>query len=168
MPPLAELVQSFTLSSYRENLFEQIFCTELLQGCWLAGLPPVEIDRPFVDFQGYDLVATCQQFTRHIQLKATRGRIAVHRALAQKPSVCVVNLEVERDDPRITFRYRYFGGPPGEAMFIEGFPAAHKAINTRDAAGEFRKAEREQHVVIPAARFSRPMTIEDLAHALFG
>jgi len=53
-------------------------------------------------------------------------------------------------------------------MSIEGFPAARKAINTRDAAGEFRKAEREQHVVIPTVRFSSPMTIEDLAHALFG
>ena len=30
---------------------------------------------------------------RHIQLKATRGRIAVHRALAQKPSACVDKLE---------------------------------------------------------------------------
>ena len=168
MPPLAELAQSFKLSSYRANLFEQIFCAELLQGCWLAGLPPVEIDRPFVDFHGYDLVATCRQVTRHIQLKATRSRIAVHRALAQKPSACVVNLKVERDDPRITFRYRYFGGAPGEAMFIEGFPAAHKAINTREATGEFRKVEREQHVVIPAARFSSPMTIEELARALFG
>ena len=33
MPPLAALVHSFELSSYRENIFEQIFCAELLQGC---------------------------------------------------------------------------------------------------------------------------------------
>src|SRR5438270_12925038 len=94
MSPLAELVQSFKLSSYRANLFEQIFCSELLQGCWVAGLPPVEIDRPFVDFQGYDLVATCGGVTRHIQLKASRGgQLAVHRNLIFKPSACVVNLE---------------------------------------------------------------------------
>src|SRR4051794_783581 len=82
MPPLAELVQSFKLSSYRANLFEQIFCAELLQGCWLAGLPPVEIDRPFVDFQGYDLVATCRQVTRHIQL---RRRAVVSLSTARWP-----------------------------------------------------------------------------------
>lgn len=90
---LWDLVRSFELSSYRENLFEQIFCSEFLQGCWLAGLPPIEIDRPFVDFQGYDLVATCAGITRHIQLKASRGgQIAVHRNLGLKPSACVVNL----------------------------------------------------------------------------
>jgi hypothetical protein len=43
MPLLAELVRRFVLSSYRENLFEQIFCAELLQGCWLAGLQLVEM-----------------------------------------------------------------------------------------------------------------------------
>ena len=118
----------------RENLFEQIFCAELLQGCWLAGLQAVEIDRPFVDFQGYDLVATCGQVTRHIQLKGTRGRNVVHRALAEKPSACVVNLEVERDEPRIQFRYRYFGRAPGDCMSLESFRAARKAFNTRDAS----------------------------------
>lgn len=169
MPPLATLVRSFELSNYRENIFEQIFCAELLQGCWRAGLPALEIDRPFVDFQGYDLVATCGQVTRHIQLKATRGRIAVHRALVQKPSACVVKLEVERDDPRIEFCYRYFGGAPGERMSLDGFAPARKAFNTRDAAsGEFRKAEREHHVVVPPSRFSKPLDILDLAHALFG
>ena len=169
MPPLAELVRSFELSSYRENIFEQIFCAELLQGCWLAGLQPIEIDRPFVDFQGYDLVATCAQVTRHIQLKATRGRIAVHRAMADKPSACVINLEVQRHEPRIEFQYRYFGALPGQPMVLEGFRPARKAFNTRDVtSGEFRKAEREHHVVVPQGRFSRPMDVVELAHALFG
>jgi hypothetical protein len=140
----------------------------LLQGCWLADLAPVEIDRPFVDFQGYDLVATCAQITRHIQLKGTRGRISVHRALAEKPSACVVNLEVSGTDPRISFQYRYFGGLPGVAMNIEGFSAARKSINTRSADGDFRKAEREHHVMVPSNRFSKPLTIVDLARALFG
>lgn len=90
---LDDLVRSFEYSSYRENLFEQIFCSELLQGCWRAGLGPIEIDRPFVDFQGYDLVATCGAIVRHIQLKGSRGgQLAIHRRLAAKPSACVVNL----------------------------------------------------------------------------
>lgn len=114
---LWELVRAFELSSYRANLFEQIFCSELLQGCWVAGLPPIEIDRPFVDFKGYDLVATCAGITRHIQLKASRGgQIAVQRNLELKPSACVVNLEasVARDPERIRFSYRFFGSSPGE------------------------------------------------------
>jgi hypothetical protein len=108
--------------------------------------------------------------TRHVQLKSNRrGRISVHRALADKPSACVVNLEVTRDDPRIEFRYRYFGGSPGQPMVLDGFAAARKAFNTRDVtSGEFRKAEREHHVVVPQAKFSKPLDVVELAHALFG
>src|SRR5438874_13241347 len=65
---LEDLVRSYELSSYRESLFAQLFVAELLQGCWIAGLKPVEIDRPAVDFQGYDLVATCAGVVRHTLL----------------------------------------------------------------------------------------------------
>jgi len=159
------------LSSYRENLFEQIFCSELLQGCWLAGLPPIEIDRPFVDFQGYDLVATCANVTRHIQLKASRGgQLAVHRNLELKPSACVVNLEpaVAHDPDRIVFTYRFFGSAPGDPISLRGLPAAKKSINTRQANGEFGKSERSNHVRIPESRFTKSMGIAALAGALFG
>jgi hypothetical protein len=169
--PLRNLIRSFELSSYRANLFEQIFCSELLQGCWLAGLPPVEIDRPFVDFQGYDLVATCGGITRHIQLKASRGgRIAVHRNLALKPSACVVNLEASTggDPERIGFSYRYYGSRPGEALNLEGLRAARKSFNTRRASGAFGKAERANHLQIPHSKFVGPLDIVGLAKRLFG
>jgi hypothetical protein len=168
---LWDLVRSFELSSYRENLFEQIFCSELLQGCWLAGLPPIEIDRPFVDFQGYDLVATCAGITRHIQLKASRaGQIAVHRNLALKPSACVVNLEatVASETGRIGFSYRFYGSSPGEALNLEGLKAAKKSFNTRLSPGEFGKAERANHVRIPQSKFSQSMDMIALAKRLFG
>jgi len=168
---LWELVRSFELSSYRANLFEQIFCSELLQGCWLAGLPPVEIDRPFVDFQGYDLVATCAGITRHIQLKASRGgQIAVHRNLGLKPSACIVNLEasVSSGPDRIRFSYRFFGSPPGEPLNLEGMKAAKKSFNTQLSQGAFGKAERANHVRIPQSKFSPSMDIIGLAKRLFG
>jgi len=168
---LDELVRSFELSSYRENLFEQIFCSELLQGCWVAGLPPVEIDRPFVDFQGYDLVATCGSVTRHIQLKASRGgQLAVHRNLMLKPSACIVNLEasVTPGTNRITFAYRFYGSRPGERLDLDGMPPARKAFNTRQGTGEFAKAQRPNHVRVLHSRFSKPMDIVGLAHELFG
>src|SRR5213080_4688345 len=112
---LEDLVRSYQLSSYRESLLAQLFVAELLQGCWIAGLEPVEIDRPAVDFQGYDLVASCAGVVRHIQLKAKKGRVSVHRALSQKPSACVINLEpaVTESPPRIRFTYRFFGSPAG-------------------------------------------------------
>ena len=168
---LWDLVRSYELYSYRENLIEQIFCSELLQGCWLAGLPPVEIDRPFVDFQGYDLVATSAGITRHIQPKASRGgQITVHRNLAFKPSACVVNLEVSvADDPeRIRFSYRFFGSPPGERLDLDGLRPARKAFNTRSASGAFGKAQRANHLQIPQSRFSPSMEISGLAKKLFG
>jgi hypothetical protein len=168
---LETLARSNELSSYRENLFEQIFCSELLQGCWVAGLPPIEIDRPFVDFQGYDLVVTCASVTRHIQLKASRGgQLAVHRNLALKPSACIVNLEpaLAHDPDRIVFTYRFFGSPPGEPINLQGLPAAKKSFNTRQVVGEFGKAERPNHVRVPHSKFSKPMSIVALAVALFG
>jgi hypothetical protein len=66
----------------------------------------IEIDRPFVDFQGYDLVATYGAVVRHIQLKGSRGgQLAIHRRLAAKASACVVNLvsRVTPDGTRIEF-----------------------------------------------------------------
>ena len=166
---LEGLVRSYELSSYRESLFAQLFVAELLQGCWIAGLKPVEIDRPAVDFQGYDLVATCAGVVRHIQLKATKGRVSVHRALAQKPSACVINLEpsVAGSPPRIRLTYQFFGGSAGEALVLDGLKAARKAFNTRSEDGTFEKAERPNHVIVPPARFQRVDDIEGVARLLF-
>lgn len=167
---LNQLVRSYELSSYRENLLEQLFCSELLQGAWLAGLAPLELDRPFVDFQGYDLVATCGQVSRHIQLKATHGRIAIHRNLALKPSACVINLDaVAAGEPeRLVLTYRLFAGAPGQALDLEGLRPAKKVFNTRSEDGSFSKAERPNHVQIPHSRFSKPMDIVALSRCLFG
>jgi hypothetical protein len=44
MPELSELLSDPTLSSYREQVLEQIFCSDLLQAAWRANLPPLEID----------------------------------------------------------------------------------------------------------------------------
>ena len=129
----------------------------MLQAAWLAGWSPLEIDRPFVDFAGYDLVVTCGPVTRHVQLKATAGQITVHRALATKPSGCVVNLRplVAGDPARIGFRYDLYADKPGTPLDLEGLRAARKAHNTRQPDGGFGKAERLQHVVVPVSRFTR-------------
>jgi hypothetical protein len=51
---------------------------------------------------------------------------------------------------------------------MEGFRPAGKSFNTRAETGEFRKAERQHHVVVPSARFKLATDIVELAHLLFG
>lgn len=87
---LAALARSHEESTYRESLLESIFVAELVQSCAMTGRPWVEIARGFVDFQGYDLVATCGRITRHIQLKSSKPGVDLHRALADKPSGCCI------------------------------------------------------------------------------
>ena len=77
---LQQLTKSAELSSYRENLLEQLLSVELLQACWLRGLPPLELARGFVDFSGYDLVASCGDVTRHIQLKLEARSSSIARS----------------------------------------------------------------------------------------
>lgn len=167
---LQSFITSYELSSYRENLLEQIFCAELLQGCWTGGFPPLEIDRPFVDFQGYDLVVTCQGVTRHIQLKATKGRVSVHRALGSKPSACVINLLpfVAGTPRRVHFTYLFWGAAPGEPIDLRGLRAAKKTTNVRGRDGIFAKPERTHHVDVPSSYFEALGGVEALAMRHFG
>jgi hypothetical protein len=111
----------------------------------------------------------CEGIVRHIQLKATRGRIVVHRALAEKPSACVVNLEpsVAGKPSRIRFAYRFFGAPAGVALDLEGLQPARKVFNTRGEDGELWKAERPNHVQVPSTRFKTVGEVEELARLLF-
>lgn len=165
------LLKDPSFSTYRENLLESIFVSELVQAAWSMGLPPVELSRAFVDFQGYDLIATCGSFTRHIQLKALRTpRITLHRALEEKPSACCVLLKPDVNEVgRIVMRYRYFGERPGQPLV---FPVdARPAKRTRPAVreGEVVKLERINHLVVPRSAF-RPnvdVAIETLIPLLF-
>jgi hypothetical protein len=171
MRDLGDLLTSFEQSTYRENVLEQLFCGELLQAAWVLGYPPLEIDRPFVDFQGYDLVASCAAITRHVQLKATRGQVIVHQALAEKPSGCVINLRpsVEGAPPRIGFTFDFFGEAPGEQLDISGLKRAKKSINTRQSDGTFAKGERLHHVAVPRSAFhGHGLSTDDLLLQLFG
>jgi len=170
MADLNELLKDYKSSSYRENILEQIFCAELLQAAWCVGLPLVEIDRPFVDFRGYDLVASCGPITRHIQLKATNNAVSVHEALASKPSGCVINLQpsVQGDPPRITFAYRFFGEKPGQPLVLGDFKHAKKTMNSLQESGAFGKSERLSHFVIPSGPFQPIKTSNELVVLLFG
>ena len=171
---LARLARSAELSSYRENLLEQILSVELIQACWLRALPPLELAHALVDFSGYDLVASCGSVTRHIQLKATAGKIVLHRALATKPSGCCVLLlpKVRAGDggpPRIVLSYRFLGQLPNHPLVVDdSWRPARGTRYARTAAGDFQRPERANHVEVPKSAFGPIVDINGLAAALFG
>jgi len=180
MRSLDELLTTPELSSYRESLLEQLFCAELVQACWAASHPPVELSHAFVDLQGYDLVATCGAVTRHIQLKAVAGKAVhwdLHRALAAKPSGCCVLLlpSVAEGGRRIDLAYRSFGGEPGQPLeFPAGLrPPPHRRPNAagQPAAEDPDNAERRgriNHLRVPQRYFSHRMDVFNLVTKLFG
>lgn len=87
--------QHYLKSSFREKLIEHLFIGELLKISWKSGSCSLEVAKPEVDNQGYDLIAEENGFIRHIQLKAaklsaTTPSQKVHLALAKKPSGCIL------------------------------------------------------------------------------
>lgn len=168
---LHALLTNPDFSSYRESLLEQIFVADIVQAAWRAGLPPVELSHAFVDFRGYDIVATCGPITRHIQLKALAGRAKswpIHRDLASKPSGCCVLLlpSVVDDGARIHQRYRFFGADAGLAVALHGRPPARGRL-VRDAQGAAVHAEKPNHVSVRIGEFTRPAGADALVRQLF-
>lgn len=166
---LALLARSHEESTYRESLLESIFVTELVQSCAMTGRPWVEIARAFVDFQGYDLMATCGSVTRHIQLKSSKPGVDLHRALADKPSACCIitapYIDLERR--RISFDYLYFGGPAGEPLVFPTDARPARTSTNRSRDGAFVKVDRKNHLRIGATHFKLVLNIDELASLLF-
>jgi hypothetical protein len=167
---LAALARSHEESAYRESLLESVFVTELVQSCAMESRPWVEIARAFVDFKGYDLVATCGRITRHIQLKSSKPPVDLHRALAEKPSgCCVVTVPyVDPDARRIAFDYLWFGGAAGEPLTFPTDARPAKTSTNRKRDGVFVKVDRKNHLRVGAAHFKLVPTIDELASLLFG
>ena len=163
--PLWSLVRSFEQSSYRERLLEQIFCAELMQAAWTAGYGPIELSRGFVDASGYDLIVECGAVMRHVQLKATRGRVTLHVDLERKPSACCILLVPSVVDDRISMRYRLFGSAAGLPLGLEELTKAKKPHWVKTADG-MAKPDRPHHVVVPITRFTRALAIEELLEPL--
>jgi hypothetical protein len=87
--------QHFLNSSFREKLIEHLLIGELLKISWNKGSCSLEVAKPEVDNQNYDIIAEENGVIRHIQLKAaklgaTTPSQKIHTALANKPSGCVL------------------------------------------------------------------------------
>ena len=163
------LEQHYLNSSYREKLIEHLFISELLKVSWRAGTCSLEVAKPEVDYQGYDLVAEENGVIRHIQLKASSlnartSRQKVHIGLASKPSGCVVWIYFDERTLELG-PFLFFGGAAGQPLpDVSGLKVARHTKG--DARGV--KAERPAVRVVNKGQFVRYGSIEALYGVLFG
>lgn len=161
--------QHYLKSSYREKLIEHLFIGELLKLSWANGACSLEISKPEVDNQGYDLIAEENSVIRHIQLKTAKldAKAAyqkVHIALAAKPSGCVLWIFFDETTMQLG-PFLLFGGKPGEKLpDISQFKIAKHTKGNKDGV----KAERPDIREVRKKAFVRYDRIELIYDALFG
>lgn len=160
-----------TVSSYREQLVEYAFVSELLQDGWLRRRQPIDVLRSDVDAAGYDLVLECQGITRHVQLKSTvlggtTRTQKIHTKLGSCPSGCVVWVVLEPGEAgRIRLAYLVLGSNAGMPLTkLSSFPVAKHTKG--DATGH--KAERPAIREAPRSAFVALPDVAALTDWLFG
>ena len=160
--------QHFLNSSFREKLIEHLLIGELLKISWNNGQCTLEVSKPEVDNQGYDIIAEDNGVIRHIQLKAaklgaTTPSQKVHTSLASKPSGCVVWIYFDEKSLDLG-PFLFFGSPAGEPLpDISGFKVAkHTKANSNGM-----KAERPAIRVVNKGKFTYYKTVHDLYDVLF-
>jgi hypothetical protein len=90
--------RQFTHSTLRERIVKHVFGGDILRTLWRLGVTDVEVLRPEFDAHGYDVVMSRGAIVRHVQLKTqAKGKVSVGRALAEKPSGCVVWIGIDKD-----------------------------------------------------------------------
>jgi len=158
----------FLKSSFREKLIEHLFIGELLKLSWLEGGCSLEIAKPEVDNQGYDLICEGNGVIRHIQLKAAHlgaraARQKVHIALSTKPSGCVVWVYFDEETLELG-PFLFFGGLAGQPLpsLDEMSVAKHTKANAEGV-----KAERPEIRLVPKGKFTKIETIEQVYAQLF-
>lgn len=155
-------------SSYREKLIEHLFVGALLKQSWLDGSCSLEIAKPEVDNQGYDIIAESCGVVRHIQLKtshltASTAKQNIHVALAGKPSGCVVWIYFDEKTLGLG-SFLFFGGGAGKPLpSLDGFKTGKHTKANADGVKNERPAIRE----VPKAMFTKCHSIEDLYSLLF-
>lgn len=159
-----------TLSSFREQLVEYAFLSEVLQDGWLRRHQPVNVLRADVDAAGYDLVLECQRVMRHVQLKSTVNggttrEQKIHSALALQPSGCVVWVVLEpAEEHRVSLSYLALGGTPGAPLDLNGYAVAKHSRGNAEGIKAERPAIRE----VPKSAFKAFPSTKELSDWLFG
>lgn len=149
-------------SSFREKLIEHLFIGELLKLAWQNG-DSLEIAKPEVDNQGYDIIADINGVIRHIQLKSTKagGKAArqnVHLGLSRKPAGAVVWIFFNERTLQLG-PFLYFGNEGvGPMKDIHGYKVA---THTKGNSQGFKK-ERPEIRVLTKGAFVKYDSILDL------
>jgi hypothetical protein len=155
----------FIHSMLRERIVEHVFVGDVLRVLWRRGVADVEILRPEFDAHGYDVVMSRGPIVRHVQLKTqAAGRVSVGRALAEKPSGCVVWIGLNKDT-LVLGPFMWFGGPPGEPL-----PDISQYSNPRRATHNSKglRPARKNHHELPAQAFTKLQTLDEVVERLFG
>lgn len=154
-------------STLRERIVEHVFVGEALRTLWRRGITDVEVLRSEFDAHGYDLVMGRGPVVRHIQFKtgvrAKPAPVSIGRALADKPSGCVIWISVTLGLDLGPFWW--FGGEPGEPLPDLSTFASPKRIGRRES-GE--RPLRVNHSKVPASRFQRTELVSEVLEMLFG
>ena len=153
--------QYYLKSSFRKKLIEHLFVGEMLKIAWSENSCALEIAKPEVDNQGYDLIAEHAGVIRHIQLKAScldakASKQKVHIALSRKPSGCVVWVYFDEQSLELG-PFLFFGGSAGAPLpNIDNFRVAkHTKGNAEGVKAdrpEIREVPKGQFVNYPTAR----------------
>ncbi|QFI38159.1 hypothetical protein FR932_10040 [Moritella marina ATCC 15381] len=155
-------------SSFREKLIEHSLISELLKISWKNGSCSIEIAKPEVDNQGYDLIMEDLGAIRHVQLKTSHigsstARQKLHVALASKYSGCVVWVYFNEATLELG-PFLFFGGKPNEKLpDMENFPVAKHTKGNADGI----KNERPSMRIISKSKFKVIDTVEELYRTLF-
>ena len=156
-----------SLSSFRESLLEHAFIHSILQEAWHRKLV-IEVLRPEVD-SGVDIVFELGTVVRHIQLKSTQSgsKVAgwnVNLSLAMKPCAAVVLIEFKDEADGMRLNYRFFGGPPGHPLDLDGLRVAKHSKGNAEGVKHKRPALR----TVPIGKFARVADVGGLFALLFG
>lgn len=156
---MVELSMHSVHSTLRERIVEHVFVGEALRTLWRRGITDVEVLRSEFDAHGYDLVMGRGAVVRHIQFKtgirSKPAPVSVGRALADKPSGCVIWISVSLTLDLGPFWW--FGAVPGQPLPDLSSFASPKRIGRRES-GE--RPLRTNHSKVPASRFRRVETLD--------
>lgn len=164
---MADLALHSTHSTLRERIVEHVFVGDALRTLWKRDITDVEVLRSEFDAHGYDLVMARGSIVRHIQFKTgiqdKPSPVSVARALAEKPSGCVIWICVTLD--LVIGPFWWFGGNPDEPLpDLLGFKNPKR--NGRNKAGD--RPPRIKHSNVPARYSQRIDGIEAMLETLFG
>ena len=153
-------------SRLREKIVEHVFVGETLRSLWRRGVFDVEVLRCELDAHGYDLVMVRGHVIRHIQFKtgvrSRPQRVKVALQLADKPSGCVIWIEVDNGLEMKTFWW--LGAEPGERLPDLGERRDKRIARTKEGT----RPPREGHRLINGSRFRQILTIDGVLETLFG